>query len=259
MVNLYQILGLSPTADHASIYTALQVNQGNLPPKVVQAIHQYLLNPEMRIRYDEKLRLDNPEFFQSISPPPMSLQKPANNFYQPNTPPPLPTPNPTFNPYQTPQSMLEPTSYPQHQQVEAIYNPNASALWSILFTPFGAYLHAKNWEILGNEDLARQNMVFFWVILSAIIGLTILEMLFGISVPNVAISIVPLIIWYTQLGKKQIAYVKEHFGNDYERQSLVKPVLIGIVGGMVALFILFTILTMLFSAFDLLHPKWLES
>lgn len=246
MINLYQMLGISAYADQATIAQALQTKQASLPPKVVQAVQQWLLNPEVRIKYDEKLRLESPEFFQTTINPP-SLAKPT---IQPPPLPPLPPQNPNFNSHRTP--------YIAQQRVGAIYNPNVCALWSILFTPFGAYLHAKNWEVLGDEKLAEQNMLFVWVILAIIFAVFILDMLTGITIPNLVATLVPLLVWYTQLGKKQVSYVKENFGDGYARLSLVQPVLIGIVGGIIALVIIFTILSMLFGAFGLLHPKHLE-
>ena len=40
-----------------------------------------------------------------------------------------------------------------------LWNPNAATLWSLLFSPvFGAWIHAKNWEELGNEEESRNSM-----------------------------------------------------------------------------------------------------
>jgi hypothetical protein len=37
----------------------------------------------------------------------------------------------------------------------ALWNPNAAANWSLLFSPmFGAWLHMKNWAALGEPERA---------------------------------------------------------------------------------------------------------
>ena len=65
MVNLYQLLNLPPYADTAMIQAVLQHAQatGSLEPKVVKAVQEWLLKPDVRARYDAKLRQEQPEFF----------------------------------------------------------------------------------------------------------------------------------------------------------------------------------------------------
>ena len=65
MVNLYQLLNLPPYADTAMIQAVLQHAQatGSLEPKVVKAVQEWLLKPDVRTRYDAKLRQEQPEFF----------------------------------------------------------------------------------------------------------------------------------------------------------------------------------------------------
>src|SRR5438552_4573164 len=54
----------------------------------------------------------------------------------------------------------------------ALWNPNAAASWSLLFSPiFGSYLHARNWEALDRPDKAASSrkwmvgsIIFFVVI-----------------------------------------------------------------------------------------------
>src|SRR5436190_17925418 len=39
-----------------------------------------------------------------------------------------------------------------------LWNPNAAASWCLLFSPvFGAYLHMRNWQALGDERHAQVN------------------------------------------------------------------------------------------------------
>lgn len=65
MVNLYQLLNLPPHADTAMIQAVLQHAQatGSLEPKVIKAVQEWLLKPDVRARYDAKLRQEQPEFF----------------------------------------------------------------------------------------------------------------------------------------------------------------------------------------------------
>lgn len=159
-----------------------------------------------------------------------------------------------YNPYQAPESSLD--NYDDDDyDIPPLYNPNAAALWSILFTPFGAWIHAKNWEAVGEDELAKQNYVFAIAMLATVIILTVLEMLTGIGLPIPHLAL--LLIWYFQFGKKQVTLFKEELGNDYEKASLVKPVLIGVVGGMIALVVVLMALEWVFGAMGLLHPKWL--
>ena len=42
------------------------------------------------------------------------------------------------------------------EEAPALWNPNAAANWCLLFTAaFGAYLHMRNWQALGQPDRAR--------------------------------------------------------------------------------------------------------
>lgn len=158
-----------------------------------------------------------------------------------------------YNPYQAPQSDLD--DYDDDYDIPPLYNPNAVALWSILFTPFGAWMHAKNWEAIGEDELAKANYICAIIMIVAILGLAILEMLTGINitVPH----IVMLFVWYFQLGKKQIALIKEELGNDYEKASLVKPVLIGVFGSIIVFVFFMIVLEWIFGAMGILHPNWL--
>lgn len=152
-------------------------------------------------------------------------------------------------PHQAPQNHLDDGNY----EIPPLYNPNAAALWSILFIPFGAWIHAKNWEAVGEDELAKQNHWCIIMMLVFVFGTYFVEMTTGIKIPS-SIALGLLFGWYFWLGKKQIALFKEELGTDYEKKSLVMPVLVGVFGGMsavvVGLFVMYTLLSM----FGLLHP-----
>ena len=44
----------------------------------------------------------------------------------------------------------------------ALWNPAAAALWSLALSPaFGAWLHMRNWERLGEEEKAKEAASWF--------------------------------------------------------------------------------------------------
>jgi len=125
----------------------------------------------------------------------------------------------------------------------ALWNPNAAACWSLLFTPaFGAYLHARNADSLGRSDEAKANRVFFYV--SLIYSGFVLLSVFIAAIPEsiyrgAAIGL--LVGWYFALGKKQIQHVKETWPTGYDRKPWVKPLFIAfgcLVGYLVVIVVL---------------------
>lgn len=98
------------------------------------------------------------------------------------------------------------------KQVE-LWNPNAAANWSLLFSPaFGAYLHMKNWEALGENSKASTSKT--WLISSIILSV-------------LGLGFFVLVAWYFSIGKKQAIYVEQKFGEHYLRKSWGIPLLIG--------------------------------
>jgi len=130
----------------------------------------------------------------------------------------------------------------------ALWNPGAAARWSLIFTPtFGAILHAKNWAALGEMEKARgqriwaiANLVYVLVVIagSAMLpdskGLDAIVRFSGLGI---------LLAWYFTGGKVQVAYVKEHFGDNYPRRGWGAPLLIAVacfaalVGVMIAVLV----------------------
>lgn len=114
----------------------------------------------------------------------------------------------------------------------AIWNPNSAANWSLLFSPaFGAYLHMKNWEALGEPLKASAAKVWVLVTLLALAGITLAaaflpnpRSLDGVSR---TVGLVLLLSWYFSSGRSQAEYVKSRYGKDYPRRSWGKPLLLG--------------------------------
>ncbi len=151
------------------------------------------------------------------------------------------------NPYAPPKANLE----RGHAAAAApeLWNPNAAANWSLLFTPiFGAYLHTKNWEALGEAREARASRTWFWVSVVLIAFLTFGDFLLPFTVTEGLARIIGfglLLSWYFTSARKQAKFVAEHFGKAYPRRKWGAPLLAGI-GLYVALFVvLFAILMVL--------------
>jgi hypothetical protein len=114
----------------------------------------------------------------------------------------------------------------------AIWNPNSAANWSLLFSPaFGAYLHMKNWEALGEPVKAYAAKVWVLVTLLALAGITSAaaflpnpRSLDGVSR---IVGLVLLLSWYFSSGRSQAEYVKSRYGKDYPRRGWGKPLLLG--------------------------------
>lgn len=113
-----------------------------------------------------------------------------------------------------------------------IWNPNATANWSILLSPtFGSYLQMRNWEILGEPEKAASIekwlyvSVGVWVIQGLIVWNMPTDVAAKISGP---LNILFLFAWYFSTGKKQCKYVKAKFGSRYTRKPWGAALLCGI-------------------------------
>jgi len=130
------------------------------------------------------------------------------------------------NPYSAPQSAISETV--ATGPAPALWNPNAASLWSLLFSPvFGAYLQMRNWQALG--DTKQASVSWYWCL--ATLGIVVALVVAGIFLPDSSpinkignrSGLILLIAWYMSHGKLQVAYVKQHFGNDYPRKGWAAP------------------------------------
>jgi hypothetical protein len=151
------------------------------------------------------------------------------------------------NPFAPPQAVV--ADIPQSgAEVPALWNPNAAALWSLIFSPaFGAFLHMLNWQAMGQPAKAQFSrvwaigtLVFIFVV--AVLGTVIpaLDVL-----PN-STGLVPLFAWYFSAARDQIKTVQERYGRDYPRRGWGKPILIAI-GAIIALFAVAVAVVMVFG------------
>lgn len=115
-------------------------------------------------------------------------------------------------------------------------------------------MHALNWQELGEDELAQQSKTLAFIVLAIMFGLAIFEMTTGISLPN-ATGLIILFAWYFGLGKKQVAYVKDELGDEYERKTWLKPILISI-GALIGFVVTSMVLGYIFGLLGFLHPDF---
>lgn len=134
------------------------------------------------------------------------------------------------NLYAPPQAEIDDTS--AGRLVSPLWNPNAAAIWGfLLFTSiFGAFLHMKNWQALGEPQKATSAKR--WVVASiAVLLIANLASLFFPPIPGSLPRLANYALffsWYFSSGKAQATFIKARFGNDYPRRGWTKPLLVGI-------------------------------
>jgi hypothetical protein len=150
----------------------------------------------------------------------------------------------TSNPYAPPKAPIADTA--GEGISPPLWNPNAAANWSLLFSPaFGAFLHMKNWQALGQPNKATSAKVWFVLSLVVLGGLSCAS----VMVPNSnqlagsvrVVGILLLLSWYFGSARSQAAYVKTHFGNTYPRRGWFKALAVAVL----ALFALIVVATVL--------------
>lgn len=119
------------------------------------------------------------------------------------------------------------------QPAPALWNPNAAALWSLLFSPvFGAWLHALNWRALG--DLQRQQRSARWMMVGVAVAVFHVAMAIAWNDPVIsdrvssATGITYLLAWYLGPGREQIRLVRERHGDGYPRRAWGRVLLIAV-------------------------------
>lgn len=140
------------------------------------------------------------------------------------------------NPYAPPRA--EVADVVQAVPVEAapaLWNPRAAVNWSLLFTPvFGALLHMRNWQALGEPQRAARSKAWAWGSFAFFIALTVVSAVLPDSRAMDGVSriggLALLVSWYYAAGKEQQAYVLVRFGKGYPRKGWGKPLLLGVAG-----------------------------
>ena len=130
------------------------------------------------------------------------------------------------NPYAPPRAVDTPIT--SLDGIPALWNPNAAANWSLLFSPvFGAVLHMKNWQALGESEKASRSKAWAIGSLLFLVGVTVVAALLpdsaGLNTATRASGLALLVTWYVQGAKAQIVYVKERYGKTYPRKGWALP------------------------------------
>jgi hypothetical protein len=138
----------------------------------------------------------------------------------------------TPNPYAPPKA--EVADIVDGRVAPALWNPNAAASWSLLFSPaFGAFLHMKNWQALGEPAKAAAAKTWVVVTLSVLVGFSVLSAFLPNSKTidglSRIIALVLLLSWYYASGRSQVAFVKARFGKRYPRRGWLKPLLFALL------------------------------
>lgn len=150
----------------------------------------------------------------------------------------------TPNPYAPPKA--EVADIAGERNPPPLWNPNAAANWSLLFSPaFGAFLHMKNWQALGQPNKATSAKIWFVLSLVVLAGLTCASVIGPYSKQQAGsvrtVGFLVLLAWYFGSARGQASYVKTRFGNTYPRRGWSKPLAVAVL----ALFALIVIVAVL--------------
>jgi hypothetical protein len=158
----------------------------------------------------------------------------------------------TPNPYAPPKA--EVADIVENRVAPNLWNPNAAASWSLLFSPaFGAFLHMKNWQALGEPAKAASSKAWVVVTLSVLVGFSVLAAFLpdnkGIDGLSRSVAFVLLLSWYYASGKPQAAFIKARFGKSYPRRGWLKPLLLALLAlvGFVAVVVAVAMVAPMFS------------
>lgn len=121
-----------------------------------------------------------------------------------------------------------------------LWNPWAAAGWSLLFSPvFGAWLHAANWQALGQPDKAASARRWGYAVIAIVLLSGLIGALFEVYARHLPViaAIVVTAAWGSLSAREQCRYVRVVVGSDYRRRRWW-PVLLGGVAGWTVLALL---------------------
>lgn len=109
----------------------------------------------------------------------------------------------------------------------ALYHPDYAALLGVVFLPSACYLHALNWQKLGNPKKAKQNQLIAIAFLVFMTLVVLLAVRLGIQIP-LAMGLIWLFVWYYGLAKEQVALIK-HELDGYTLKDWYEPILLTVI------------------------------
>lgn len=134
----------------------------------------------------------------------------------------------------------------------AIWNPNATANWSLIFSPaFGSYLQMLNWKALGQPDKAASSQNWFYASLAILVAYVLMGIFMADSIAagNAVhgLGFLYLLVWYFSVGRSQGKFVKEKFGPNYPKKPWGKALFVGIAS-MIGYFMFAVVVGLFFDA-----------
>ena len=136
------------------------------------------------------------------------------------------------NPYAPPRASVADVA--DGKVAPALWNPNAAASWSLLLSPaFGAILHLKNWQRLGEPGKAATSRI--WAIVTVallavvIVASVLLPEAKALDAVSRVVGLALLLGWYFSIGRSQAAYVHARYGKGYPRRGCTKPLLLALL------------------------------
>jgi len=138
----------------------------------------------------------------------------------------------SVNPYAPPSAEIADVAV--HEASPALWNPNAAACWSLIFSPvFGGILHMKNWQAMGRpeEAASSRNWVIgtLLVLVATIVMAVVLPDSKFMDLLSRFFGFGTLIAWYYAIGKSQNAAVLARYGKDYARKGWGKPLSLAVL------------------------------
>jgi hypothetical protein len=150
----------------------------------------------------------------------------------------------TTNPYAPPKA--EVADVVAADAAPPLWNANAAFAWSLLFSPaFGAFVHMKNWQALGEP--AKASAAKTWGI-ATLVTLGVITMASAVLPESKALDGLSRIVmfalllsWYYASGREQAALIKARFGTGYPRRGWTKPLLLALAAlvGFIAVMVAF--------------------
>ena len=124
----------------------------------------------------------------------------------------------------------------------ALWNPMWAILLSFIFTPvFGGIVCGMNWRAMGKEEMSVRSFSFMRSTIFIMVLYIFAEpMLRGIPYTQyvlLALMVGLWLVWTFMDGLKQLRYVNDTYGEDYEHKFWAKCITWG-VGGWVAYYAL---------------------
>ena len=139
------------------------------------------------------------------------------------------------NPYAPPRAEVEDVVR-TGEVAPPLWNPNAAANWSLLLSvAFGAWLHARNWDAMGEPARAAASRRWVWGSIAAMTALGLVNVFLPRAGTLLRLGGIALLVtWYVAEARPQVRYVAGRYGLKYPRKGWGMPILAAL--GVLALY-----------------------